>query len=142
MVSTQTRSKVSLNHSQRLDNLAHNLGTWCGVKVTMSAAQRTKKGIQFALARFMWRRFFAKDLWGRLLYCLARFGWRPDSGQDDDEPGEEGHGIEEGQQIDLQAPLPEEDQAWESDTEEAEYRQDMLDDSSDEGESSHDEYEP
>jgi len=108
----------------------------------MSAAKRTKKGIQFALARFMWRRLFAKDLWGRLLYCLARFGWSPHGGTDEEDFREQDHDVEEGQEVHSEAPLPENDQGWESDTEAVALREDMMEESSDEEESSHDEYEP
>lgn len=72
----------------------------------MSAADRTKKAVQFHLALFMWKRLFAKDLWGRLLYCLSRFGWMDD---DVSEAASEADDIapEEGTNIDLEAPLSE-----------------------------------
>ena len=80
------------------------IGTWAGIKVNMSAADRTKKAVQFHLALFIWRRLFAKDLWGRLLYCLSRFGWI-DGEVTEAAPEEDIISPEEGLNIDLAAPL-------------------------------------
>lgn len=69
----------------------------------MSARARTKKAVRFHLALFIWRRLFAQDIWGRLLFCLGSFGFVSDDDALESEPGHEGGNV------DFDAPLPVDD---------------------------------